>query len=188
MGRDKATLPFGAEAMLSRIVRLVGSVVAVESTVCVAAQQQSLPPVPSAVRIVRDLGPDPGPLAGLAAGLRALSSPVDAVFVCGCDVPLLLPEFIGCMFSELGQHQIAAVFDDQRDQPLGAVYRADVLPAIETLLANGERSLRALLAACDTVRVPADRLGAVDPNLQSLAMCNTPEEYEQALRHAFPSG
>jgi len=52
MGRDKATLPFGPELMLQRVVRLLGE--AVEEIVVVAAPSQELPPLPDSVHIVRD--------------------------------------------------------------------------------------------------------------------------------------
>jgi molybdopterin-guanine dinucleotide biosynthesis protein A len=188
MGHDKASMSFGAEAMLSRVVGLVSEVVPAESIVCVAADHQTLPPLPNGVRIARDVLPDCGPLAGLAAGLHAMPAGIDAAFVCGCDMPLLLHAFVESMFAVLGEHQISAAFDGERLHPLGAVYRPDVLPKAEALLAAGERSLVALLTACDTYRVPVDQLREVDPELQSLAACNSADEYAQALRRAFPTG
>ena len=43
MGRDKATLPFGSEVMLQRVIRLVSQVVNVHRIVVVAAPGQALP-------------------------------------------------------------------------------------------------------------------------------------------------
>ncbi len=45
MGRDKATLPFGPELMLQRVVRLIGEVVSLENIVVVAA------PTPAIARV-----------------------------------------------------------------------------------------------------------------------------------------
>ena len=188
MGRDKASLPFGAEALLQRILRIVTDAVAVERIVCIAAQDQELPSLPTGVRVFRDPLPDCGPLAGLATGLRVLADEVDAAFVCGCDVPLLAPQFIERIFESLGEHQVAAVRDDERTYPLPAVYRASVLPAAESLLAAGDRSLMALVERCETHFVFADRMRDFDPDLRSLAACNTPEEYDRALRQVFPAG
>ena len=47
MGRDKATLPFGPELMLQRVVRLIGEVVSLENVVVVAAPNQLLPELPA---------------------------------------------------------------------------------------------------------------------------------------------
>src|SRR5438552_19011853 len=91
MGVAKATLPFGSEMLVQRMVRIVSEVAL--PVVVVAAQGQQLPPMPPAVEVVRDQRPARGPLEALAAGLRHLQS-VDAVYVTACDTPLLTPAFI----------------------------------------------------------------------------------------------
>src|SRR5262249_15354491 len=104
MGRDKATLPFGPETLVQRVVRLIGEVVDPRCTVVVAAIGQSLPQLPSQIRIARDERQSRGPLEGLAAGFRMLGSDVDAVYATSCDVPLLIPAFVNCMFELLSDH------------------------------------------------------------------------------------
>jgi molybdenum cofactor guanylyltransferase len=186
MGRDKATLPFGPdETLLQRVVRTLGDVVPSEWIVCAAAAGQPLPPLPAEVRVVFDRQPDGGPMAGLVAGLAALDGQVEAAFVTSCDAPLLVPDFVRRMFELLGDDvvaDIAAPHDGQRFHPLAAVYRIDVLPVAEAQLESDDRSLAALLDTCLTRRVPVDELRGVDPGLLSLATCNTPEEYERALK------
>src|SRR5579871_3686754 len=83
MGRPKAWLPFGPELMLQRVVRILSEVVS--PVVVVAAQGQDIPHLPPAVEIARDEHEALGPLAGLAAGLDALGSRVDAAYVSSCD-------------------------------------------------------------------------------------------------------
>src|SRR5947199_10820375 len=78
MGRPKATLPFGPELMLQRVVRLLGSVV--QPIVVVAAPGQQLPPLPADIIVVRDEREQRGPLEGLAAGLAAISPHVGAAY------------------------------------------------------------------------------------------------------------
>src|SRR5258708_37920520 len=73
MERPKAWLPFGPEVMLQRIVRILSDVVS--PIVVVAAVGQDVPDLPQAVEIVRDEHEALGPLAGLAAGLKALEGP-----------------------------------------------------------------------------------------------------------------
>src|SRR5262245_13826323 len=85
MGRPKAWLPFGGETMLGRVVRLLGEVV--DPIVVVAAEEQDLPPLPRAIRVVRDEEKGRGPLQGLSAGLAALKGVADAAYVSSCDVP-----------------------------------------------------------------------------------------------------
>ncbi|HEX2475019.1 MAG TPA: molybdenum cofactor guanylyltransferase, partial [Lacipirellulaceae bacterium] len=131
MGRDKATLPFGPELMLQRVVRLVGEVVAFENMVVVAAPNQLLPALPAGVSTVRDVQEYRGPLAGLATGLRALADRVDAAYVTSCDVPLLIPAFSERMFDLLGDFDIAVPIDAQHHHPLAAVYRSSVLEHVQ---------------------------------------------------------
>ena len=70
MGRDKATLPFGPELMLQRVVRLIGQAVDLERRVIVAAPNQSLPALPTGATVAHDAAEYRGPLQGLATGLR----------------------------------------------------------------------------------------------------------------------
>src|SRR5512134_1636111 len=73
MGRDKASLPFGDEPLLLRVVRL-------------AREGQALP---GGLVAVRDPAEGLGPLAGIAAGLHAVAG--ERAFVVACDMPLLRP-------------------------------------------------------------------------------------------------
>src|SRR3954471_20287396 len=72
MGRDKATLQFGPELMLQRVVRLMSDVVGPAEITVVAAPNQSLPELPAAVRVARDNREFRGPIEGLATGLREI--------------------------------------------------------------------------------------------------------------------
>src|SRR6188768_1820044 len=81
MGRDKATLPFGPELMLQRVVRLLGEVVELGRIVLVAAPGQELPELPVGVTVAHDLRQERGPLEGLAAGFRSLAGRADAAYV-----------------------------------------------------------------------------------------------------------
>lgn len=189
MGRDKASLPFGGETLLARAVRIVGDVVPVERIVCVAAAEQVLPTLPDGVSVVRDAHPEAGPLGGLATGLAALvGEDVDAVFACGCDVPLLLPAFIARLFEQLGDAQVVVAQEGEQLHPLASVYRTDALPVAQSLLAAGERSLLALVQRCESRRIAAEEFRDVDPQLLSLVNCNTVDEFERALERAFPAG
>jgi molybdenum cofactor guanylyltransferase len=182
MGREKAWLPFGPdEVMLQRVVRLVGEAVPLENIVCVAAARQELPLVPDEVGTVRDPLPHRGPLAGLATGLGAVEHQVDAVLAVGCDVPLLVPAFVNRMFELLGDHEAVVAQDGDRCYPLSAVYRTRVLQGAADILAHGESSLMSLVERCDARRVLVCLLTEVDPELSSLASCNTRDDYERVL-------
>jgi molybdopterin-guanine dinucleotide biosynthesis protein A len=187
MGRDKASLPFGPEMMLQRVVRQVGEVVADERIVVVAAPQQILPGLPKDVIVARDTEEHLGPLAGLAVGLPALldkADIVDTVYATGCDFPLLVPAFIERMFSLLAEFDAAVPVEGGQHHMLASVHRPRVLRNIKTLLATGQLRLQSLLEEINVREVCADELRAVDPSLNSLRNVNSEEEYKAALAAA----
>ena len=177
MGRDKATLPFGGEPLLARVVRLLAP--AVEEVVVVARPGQDLPVLPVPVVVARDEVADEGPLRGLAAGLRAART--DALYATATDVPLLRRAVVDLLFARLEGASVAVAEAEGFLHPLAAVYRRAVLPEVEALLAAGARRPADLFARVETVRVGEADLRAVDPALEALANLNTPEAYEAAL-------
>jgi molybdopterin-guanine dinucleotide biosynthesis protein A len=182
MGADKATLPFGPELLLPRVVRLVGEVV--QQRVVVAAPDQNLPELPREARIARDANEGRGPLEGLAAGIAALADEVDAVYVTSCDTPFLAPAFVAKMFQLLGEHDIAVPRDGRHHHVLASVYRVGVLSAVQRLLAEDRLRPFFLLEACDTRLVDLAELRDVDPELASLENLNREEDYQAALAKA----
>ena len=184
MGRDKATLPFGPELMLQRVIRLVNQVVNPQRIVVVAAPGQVLPEIPTAITVTHDERQDRGPLEGLAAGLRVTGKNVDAVYATSCDVPLLVPDFIERMFELLGNYDIAVPRDGQHHHPLAAVYRVSVLQRVQQLLGTDRLRPRFLFDEVNTREVPVDELRSVDPELATLENLNHPEDYLKALAAA----
>jgi molybdopterin-guanine dinucleotide biosynthesis protein A len=182
MGLPKATLPFGDESMLARVVRLLATVV--DPIVVVAAREQSIPATANKIEVAYDRHDARGPLEGLAAGLIATGDQVDAVYATSCDVPLLVPAFVQRMIERLESHDIAVPVDGQFSHPLAAVYRTRVLPKIESLLAADRLRPVFLFDECDTVRVPVEELRDVDPSLSTLANLNRREDYFAALKQA----
>ncbi|MFG0332216.1 MAG: molybdenum cofactor guanylyltransferase [Maioricimonas sp. JB049] len=182
MGQPKLTLPFGPEVMLQRVIRILGEVVS--PVVVVAARNQELPELPDDVLICRDEEEDLGPLAGLAVGLAALEGKVECAFACGCDVPLLQPEFVRAVIDRLGDHDAAVPKEEDFYHPLAGVYRTSLVPRILTIVR--ERRLRPLylIESVDAVDIPVESLRSVDPDLDSLVNTNTPEAYEAALQKA----
>jgi molybdopterin-guanine dinucleotide biosynthesis protein A len=181
MGRDKATLPFGPEVMLQRVVRLIESCVRQENIVVVAAPGQALPALPLKVSVAHDTRECCGPLQGLATGLEAFSDRVDAVYATACDVPLLVPAFVTRMFDLLGDSDVAVPYDGQHYHPLAAVYRPSVLSPIQTLLDSDQLSLTRIFDLVRTRQVPIDELRVVDPQLSTLENLNVEADYRAAL-------
>ena len=182
MGTPKATLPFGPETMLQRVIRLLGAVAA--PIVAVAAREQELPELPGDVIVTRDEREARGPLEGLRAGLRALPPSVELAYVTSCDVPLLAPAFVTRMIELLGDRDIAVMEVDGFAHPLSAVYRRDTLPYVESLLAEDRLRPAFLFDAVRTRRVQPAEMASVDPELRTLRNLNTREDYLAALSDA----
>ena len=181
MGTSKASLPFGPETMLQRVVRLLSDVVA--PIVVVAALDQELPQLPPGVIVTRDEHEGRGPLEGLRAGLKALPSAVDAAYVTSCDVPLLETGFVRQMIDLAHDYDIAVMEIDGFTHPLSAVYRRTTLAFVEDLLAHNRLRPVFLFDAMKTRRVKPEEMTA-DPQLRTLRNLNTREDYEQALVEA----
>jgi len=186
MGVPKASLPFGPETMLQRVVRLLGAVVA--PVVVVAAREQELPELPPDVIVTRDEREQKGPLEGLRAGLTALPTSVDIAYVTSCDVPLLVPAFVSRMIELVADHDIAVMEIDGFAHPLSAVYRRNTLPHVESLLAQDKLRPVFLFDAVRTRRVQPAEMTSVDPQLYTLRNLNTPEDYKVALSDAGLAG
>lgn len=179
MGTPKAWLPFAGELMLPRVVRLLGE--AVTPVVVVAAPEQEVPPLPPDIAIVRDEEKGRGPLQGLAGGLAALEGQADAAYVSSCDVPFLKPAFVRRLIDLIGDQAICVPRVGEHHHPLAAVYRLDVLPAVQRLLAEDRLRPFFLFEAVPTRVVEAAELADIDPNFHTLRNLNTRKDYEAAL-------
>lgn len=182
MGRDKASLPFGPELMLQRVVRILSEVVDCSAIVVVSATGQILPPLPPEIRVACDENPGRGPLEGLAAGLKAMPDHVEAVYATSCDVPLMVTNFVRAMFNHLGEHEIAVPVEGEFHHPLAAVYRPRVLTAVQQLLNANRLRPRFLFDEVDTIEVHVESLREFDPTLSTLMNLNHPDDYEKALQ------
>ncbi len=182
MGVSKASLPFAGEPMLVRVLRVLEPIVSLR--LVVAAPGQALPELPAGVRVVRDRVPGRGPLEGLAAGLAAgQQGAADCFYLSSCDVPLLRESFVRRMFQLLAPgDSIVVPRDDTHLHPLAGVYRADILPVVERLLAAGRLRPTFLFEEVPTRVVEVAALQDVDPGLLSLRNVNTPVDVDDALR------
>jgi molybdopterin-guanine dinucleotide biosynthesis protein A len=175
MGQDKALLPFGGEILLARVVRVVRE--AAEDVVLVAREGQTLP---EGFDAVRDPAEGLGPLAGIAAGLRHIKS--DRAFVTGCDAPLLRSALIRKLLNLSDGYDAAVPLIDDHFMTIAAVYARSVGPVAEALVTRRELRTSGLLDHIRVRAVYADELRDVDPDLDSFRTCNTPADYEEALR------
>lgn len=184
MGRDKASLPFGDETLLARVMRRLAEVVPREQIVLVAAAEQQLPPLPWEAKVIRDREADQGPLPALIDGLAALPANVSIAFVTACDAPWLQSALVEMLFGAMEREVDAAVpSDGERLHPLTAVYQLSCLAALRAHRDGGRSSLQGALRSLGgrLKELSVEQLRSVDPDLRSLLNCNSPEEYQAAL-------
>ncbi|MCA9266004.1 MAG: molybdenum cofactor guanylyltransferase [Planctomycetales bacterium] len=186
MGQAKASLRFGDESMLERVVRIVAA--EVDRVVVVAAVDQELPAISPPFELVYDRTAGRGPLEGIRVGLSACGEWADAAFVTSCDVPLLRGALIRELLIRLGDHDLVIPRDDRFAHPLTAIYRPRVGPVIDRLLDQDRSAPVSLFDEVKTRFVETKELRAVDPDLHSFWNVNTPEDYEAALRAPSADG
>lgn len=181
MGQAKADLAWEGRTFLAHVLETLEPIV--DMRVVVAAADQALGELPPSVRILRDVETHQGPLVALGLTLSELASESDAVFLTGCDNPLLPAVVVRELFERLESFDaVMLTGEDGQPRALTAVYRpAQCARLVQDLVASGERRLRAVVPHLRTHLIPLAELQRIDPQLHSLANINTPEDYEAAL-------
>jgi molybdopterin-guanine dinucleotide biosynthesis protein A len=142
MGRDKATLELGGVSLAVRAANVLRDVAYPVRVVG--------PEAGSGLEPVDD--PSEGPLVAFVHGARAL--PADRpILLLACDMPLVEPDLLRGLVDALGDADAAVPVADDRDQPLCACYAQRAAMVATSLVARGERSMRALLETLDVHRV-----------------------------------
>ncbi len=175
MGRDKASLPFGPETLLARVVRIARGEV---DHVIVAARPGQA--TPDGVDVVFDDEQGKGPLAALVGALARVESPLTLVLA--CDMPLLKPAVVQRLIASAdGTEAVVPSVDGHWMMTCAVLRTAPAAAAATPLLASGARSLRALVGRLDTRAILEKDFRDVDPGMLSFVGCNTPAEYRRAL-------
>ncbi|GAB4244113.1 MAG: formate dehydrogenase accessory sulfurtransferase FdhD [Deltaproteobacteria bacterium] len=171
MGSDKALLPHPGgrfiEAIERRMEELFDEVIVATGE---AGRYEFLP-----CRRVPDLYPGTGALGGIHAALRESSS--ERIFVVGCDMPHLVPELVRHLCSLSEGADVVVPESEGGLEPLHAVYRKSVLPAVEEALRDGRFRVVSFFDKVRVRRVPRAEVERVDPRGTAFRNINTPEEY-----------
>jgi molybdopterin-guanine dinucleotide biosynthesis protein A len=174
MGRDKSLLPFGgknslAEYQYRRLEKIF-------PRVSISAKRNKFDFSP---RLIPDLSDTCSPMIALEAILKSTDS--RAVFLLGVDMPMISEEVIKTLLDQYEREiirksppSILAAETAHGIEPLCAVYPADLLPVVSSMISGNEHRLRSLLQRCRTKTIFFD-----SPDL--FANLNRPEEYKKAL-------
>jgi len=186
-GSDKLAVDVGGLPLLHRAIAALAGLTAEIVVVAGAGTPPALPKgIAVPLRLVQDDEPGAGPLAAVATGLAEAAS--DTVLIVGGDMPTLVPAVLALLVAHIrdGRADAAALRDgvDVRPLPL-AVRRRTALSVARELRAEGQASLRRLVAALDADAVPEQEWRPLDPVGATLADIDTQADLEvQARRRA----
>jgi molybdenum cofactor guanylyltransferase len=183
MGADKSALRLGG---LTIIERMVAELTRGFDEVVIVAGARAVAPASllaaRSVRILRDPVPFEGPVKALRLGLEAIGAEVG--FACACDLPFVNVRLAAQLCEMAAGHDAAIAKIAGRLQVLHAGYRKSCLPAIDAMIARGERRLQHLALLLDARIVGENEVLPYDPELLSFFNVNTPEDYAQARKLA----
>jgi len=179
MGMDKRFLTIQTQPLIVWVIERLRALV--DEVIVAALDPAILDGI--AARVVTDVYPGQGVLAGLHAGLAAARSEW-AVAVAG-DMPLLDPALLRAMM-RLAQDREADIIVPQWEgnlEPLHALYRPSACaPAVEAALQAGKRRIVAFYPDVRVHVIPQDEIVRWDPEGRSFFNVNTPEDWSLAVR------
>ncbi len=192
MGSDKAGLELLGETFLQRIWRVLSGHFQPLIVVCRPDQQTSLqrmlarPGAAALPTVIFDRHSERGPLEGLATALEYLAEAgCERAAVSTCDAPLVQPQLLRWLASQLGTEREAIIPSDGKHlYGLTAAYRTAVWVKLRQLLERGERRIIDLPEHLATEIVTWDACRDVDPQLLSFLNANTPAEYRALCQQA----
>lgn len=178
LGHDKLAEVFGGRTLVEIVVECVASLV--DEVVIVTAgdwMMTEFEELPS-VRVVTDLFPGKGPLVGLYTGLKESRSELNLVVA--ADMPFLRAGLLRYMLDLADGYDVVVPRIGDQVEPLHAVYTANCLPRIETMLAEGELSVYRLIPRLVARYVDEDEVAAIDPERRSFFNINTEDDLRRA--------
>lgn len=174
-GVKKALLEVGGRPLIERVLEatrpLGNEVVVVDNDASLAHLQ--------VVRIVPDLEPGGGALAGLYSGMLAAGNPLSLAV--GCDMPFLSSGLLRRLVELAPEHDVVIPVAEGQLHTLHAVYRRETcLGPIAQALARNTRRMTSFLGEVRVREVEEAELRDIDPDLRSLFNVNTPEDLARA--------
>ena len=162
------------EQVTSQVAKVTGPIVLVGGT---DFSQHELPNV----MLGQDENPDSGPLEGIRVGLKMLEPLVEYAFVTSCDVPLIKPELIQFLISQMQDHTAIVPRDGNRIYGMTAIYKTSLWKELGERVKNRKLRVSDLATAFDARIIEVDELKRVDANLDSMTNINTPADYAELL-------
>jgi len=176
MGSDKAFLEFAGSTLLERALKIAHEVSA--SVWIVGARQK----FGGFGKVVEDVYPDQGPLAGIHAALRVSDDDLNVVLA--VDLPFIELGLIRFLLAQGQDTDALAIVPriGSRWQPLCAVYRKPFADVAETALQKSENKIDLLFAKMDVRAIDESELRSAGFSPKIFLNLNTPEELDEARK------
>jgi molybdopterin-guanine dinucleotide biosynthesis protein A len=185
MGRDKGLLDFGGVPLLVRTARLLEPLVAGVTVVGTPHRyavlglhviSDDIQTEDAPVEIRR------GPLAGIAAALKATHSPWNLIVA--CDLPYLSTEWVSWLLLRAQRSRGEALVPrtERGIEPLAAVYRRECVARITAALERGTRKVSDAVEGLRLDLVSPSEWRDIDPSGLILSNMNSPADYSEALK------
>jgi molybdenum cofactor guanylyltransferase len=180
MGTNKALLPFHEKTNIERIIDELKSVF--DDLILVTNDPETYEFL--GIKMVRDVYPGKGPLAGVHAGLSA--SHYEENIVVACDMPFVSGDLAGSLVKNLKHFDAVIPVIGGRQHPLFAAYQKRIVPQLETCLKEDRLRMVHLLEQLQVRYLEESDLQAYgDGSLEKIFFnMNHPNEYEHARKWA----
>ena len=168
MGRNKALIDYQGRPIIAHVIDALRGLT---NDVVVVSNRSDLYS-PFGARVVPDYDPPCGPLGGLAAGLRAMTSEV--AIVVACDMPFLSVNLLRWLIDLAEGYDAVVPQSGTEFEPLHAVYRRTCYNPIVRRIEHGERRVISFFPEVRLRSVPEGEWRMLDPEGRSLINLNTP--------------
>jgi molybdopterin-guanine dinucleotide biosynthesis protein A len=175
MGRDKAWLEIDG---LSMIERVIAALAPVTTSLAIIANTDDYNRL--GLPVFRDTNKGIGPLEAIRTALA--NSDEERVALVGCDLPFVTAELFSFLLDCSGDYQaVVPLGNDNRLEPLCAIYSTGALQAVVDLIESGERKVSPLFDRISTKLIPFREINHLPRSEFFFENINTPEQYARAL-------
>ena len=179
MGRDKATLPWGGGDLLDHTVQRLSSLTGDVRILCGPEPRHAERGRVIAVDAVHDVGA----VAALLTALRNLP-PNGVAVVLAVDLPLVPADLLHGLLALAAGFDAVVPVSAQGPEPFCAVYGSACREPVERAVVAGRLKMTAFWPDVRVREVGESELRAFGDPAHLFRNLNTPEEYEDARRHA----
>lgn len=174
MGSDKRHVMIDGVPLLMRAIEAVQTIA--DEVLIVGDPNAKVVGTEVVTRVVGDLRPGEGPLAGIEAALDAARHPW--VLVVAVDHPWLAPRVLELLVDRLRMSDARAVLlgTDRGPQPLVGAYRRTAGTAVSALLDTGERRATRLPQVLDAIVIGPHEWLALDDTGATARDVDTPAD------------